>query len=104
MALHDVSEATTVEGVSYRSWAVGPEKMSDLIRDGKILWPKSIKGRPRIKRFLADLKSETTGLSTFIEASANIAGTREINEMFGSKVFAFPNPASEQAEPLEDGA
>ena len=66
--------------------------MSDLIRDGKILWPKSIKGRPRIKRFLADLKSETTGLSTFIEASANIAGTREINEMFGSKVFAFPKP------------
>jgi hypothetical protein len=44
-----------------RGWAVGPEKMSDLIRDGKILWPKSIKGRPRIKRFLADLKSEQRG-------------------------------------------
>ena len=84
-------------GITYpphktRGWAVGPERMATLIRDRQILWPKSLTGRPRIKRFLADLKSETTGLSTFIEASANIAGTREINEMFGSKVFAFPKP------------
>jgi len=84
-------------GISYpphptRGWAVGLERMATLIGEHQILWPKSAKGRPRIKRFLADLKSETTGLSTFIEASANIAGTREINEMFGEKVFAFPKP------------
>lgn len=66
--------------------------MAELIGNQQILWPKANTGRPRIKRFLADLKSETTGLSTFVDASANIAGTREINELFGSKVFAFPKP------------
>lgn len=86
-----------VTGVEYpahpmRGWAVGPERMAALIREEQILWPKSTTGRPRIKRFLADLKSETTGLSTFLDASANIAGTREINEIFGTKVFSFPKP------------
>lgn len=75
-----------------RGWSVGTDRMAQLIQEHKILWPKSVKGRPRIKRFLADLKSDTTGLSTFLEASANIAGTREINELFGTKVFAFPKP------------
>ena len=75
-----------------RGWAVGPDRMAELIRENRILWPKSATGRPRIKRLLAELKSETTGLSTFVDASANIAGTREINELFGSKVFSFPKP------------
>ena len=85
------------DGKSYppherRGWAVGPERMRQLIDENKILWPKSSAGRPRIKRFLADLKSDTTGFSTFIVASANIAGTKELNDMFGYKAFPFPKP------------
>lgn len=75
-----------------RGWIYGPERMNELIQEGKILWPKSDSGRPRLKRFLSDMKSETTGFSTFLNAPANIEGTRAINAILGEKVFAFPKP------------
>ncbi len=75
-----------------RGWIYGPERMQQLVSEGKILWPKSIKGRPRLKRFVTDMKSETTGLSTLLEAPANVAGTKELSSILGTKVFAFPKP------------
>ncbi|MCE9545759.1 MAG: site-specific DNA-methyltransferase [Planctomycetia bacterium] len=75
-----------------RGWIYGQERMNQLIADGKILWPKSATGRPRLKRFVTDMKSETTGLSTLLDAPANVAGTKELSSFLGTKVFAFPKP------------
>jgi site-specific DNA-methyltransferase (adenine-specific)/adenine-specific DNA-methyltransferase len=75
-----------------RGWIYGPEKMADLIAAGRILWPRSSKGRPRLKRFISDMKSQTTGFSTILQAPANVAGTKHLAGLLGPKVFAFPKP------------
>jgi adenine-specific DNA-methyltransferase len=84
-------------GVSYephpgRGWSCGRERMSMLIRENRILWPKSETGRPRLKRFITDMASNTTGLSTFLDAPGNTAATREISAILGPKAFTFPKP------------
>jgi hypothetical protein len=75
-----------------RGWIYGPEKMVQLISDGRMLWPKSATGRPRLKRYISDMKSDTTGFSTLVDAPGNVAGTKELNDILGVKVFAFPKP------------
>ena len=75
-----------------RGWIYGPERMSELIAAGKILWPKTAKGRPRLKRYLSDMKADRTGFSTLLDAPANVAGTKELAELLGPKTFAFPKP------------
>jgi len=77
---------------SSRGWIYGQERMAELIRNGRILWPKKASGRPRLKRYVSDMLSETTGFSTILDAPANVVGTKELSEMLGPKVFAFPKP------------
>lgn len=84
-------------GISYpphgrRGWAVAPDTMTRLVKENRILWPKSATGRPRIKRYLRELSSDWTGFSTVLQAPGNIAGTRDLGSIFGDKVFAFPKP------------
>lgn len=75
-----------------RGWAVAPATMSRLIEEGRILWPKSATGRPRIKRYLNEITSSNTGYSTILSAPNNSEGTRTLNDLFGEKVFPFPKP------------
>lgn len=75
-----------------RGWAVSEDTMARLISEGRILWPKSASGRPRIKRFLQDIAAETTGYSTVLSAPTNTVGTRVLNDIFSDKVFPFPKP------------
>jgi adenine-specific DNA-methyltransferase len=75
-----------------RGWIYGQERMKRLIADGRILWPTRPNGRPRLKRFASDMKAETTGFSTLLDAPANVAGTKELAAILGKKVFAFPKP------------
>ncbi|GAA6150054.1 site-specific DNA-methyltransferase [Pseudooceanicola nitratireducens] len=75
-----------------RGWAVAPDTMERLIEEGRILWPKSATGRPRIKRYLAELGERRAGYSTIVNAPTNQAGTRTLNDIFGEKVFDFPKP------------
>lgn len=75
-----------------RGWAVAPDTMDRLIAEGRIIWPKSDTGRPRIKRYLAELGERKAGYSTIVDAPTNQAGTRVLNDIFGAKVFDFPKP------------
>jgi adenine specific DNA methylase Mod len=75
-----------------RGWAVAPDTMARLVQEGRILWPSSRTGRPRIKRFLQEVSSSTTGYSTLLNAPNNSEGTRVLNDIFGAKVFDFPKP------------
>lgn len=75
-----------------RGWSCGRERMSMLIAENRILWPRKPIGRPRLKRFITDMASATTGLSTFLEAPGNTAATREISDILGPKAFTFPKP------------
>lgn len=93
---YDVTNPDT--GKSYpphptRGWAVAPSTMDRLISERRILWPRSDSGRPRIKRFQYEIQAETTGFSSILNAPTNETGTRELNAIFGTKVFAFPKPS-----------
>jgi adenine-specific DNA-methyltransferase len=80
-----------------RGWAKAKETTDRLIAEGRILWPASPTGRPREKKFLRELQSSVTGLSTWVSADEvgyNYAGTREVRDLFGEKVFDFPKPVA----------
>lgn len=84
-------------GLSYpplasRGWIGGRDTMARLISENRILWPSSPTGRPRLKRFLCDLRSGVTGFSTFQDFGYTTDGTREIERLFGEKVFDFAKP------------
>ena len=86
-----------ITGVHYpphpsRGWIYGQDKMNQLIPEGRMLWPAKAGGRPRLKRYLTDMKSDTTGFSTILEAPGNVSATKALSEILGPKVFAFPKP------------
>ncbi len=76
-----------------RGWLYGQERMAELVNDDRILWPKKPTGRPRLKRFVSDMLSETTGFSTVLDAPGNVEATKELAEIMGPKAFAFPKPS-----------
>lgn len=75
-----------------RGWIYGQKKINQLIAEVKILWPNKPNGRPRLKRYLTDMKSETTGFSTILEAPGNVSATKALSGILGPKVFVFPKP------------
>jgi site-specific DNA-methyltransferase (adenine-specific)/adenine-specific DNA-methyltransferase len=66
--------------------------MAELIANNRMLWPKKPTGRPRLKRYITDMKSDTTGFSTILDAPGNVSATKELADVLGPKVFAFPKP------------
>lgn len=75
-----------------RGWIYEPKTMEKLIEEGRILWPSSPDGRPRLKRFLEEIRSQFTGFSSLQEMGFNTDGTRELQTIFGEKVLPFPKP------------
>lgn len=84
-----------------RGWIYGREKMGQLIAEGRILWPAKAGGRPRLKRYLTDMKTETTGFSTLLDAPGNVSATKELADILGPKVFTFPKPVGLIAQLVE---
>ena len=82
-------------GINYgcppRGWRYDQERMASLISEGRILWPETPEGRPRVKVFVKDLKNRFTGFSSIAgDGVFTRNGTREIDEIFSSRVFDFP--------------
>src|SRR5437667_7264203 len=65
-----------------------PEKY----RRGQDYWPSKPSGRPRLKKFLNEVRSFQTGFSTILDVGYTTDGTREIQAIFGEKIIQFPNP------------
>jgi len=84
-----------------RGWIYGRERMGQLIADGRILWPAKASGRPRLKRYVTDMKTETTGFSTLLDAPGNVSATKELADILGPKVFTFPKPVGLIAQLVE---
>jgi adenine-specific DNA-methyltransferase len=75
-----------------RGWAYEPSRMREMIGQGRILWPNKPDGRPRLKRFLSEIRSQFTGFSSIQEPGFTTDGTRELEELFGEKILGFPKP------------
>ncbi len=59
---------------------------------GRILWPSKPDGRPRLKRFLSEIRSQFTGFSSIQEPGFTTDGTRDLEDLFGEKILGFPKP------------
>jgi adenine-specific DNA-methyltransferase len=77
-----------------RGWAYDKKAMARKIDDGRILWPVKPDGRPRLKRFLNEIRSQFTGFSSIQDFGYTTDGTRTIEELFGEKVIQFPKPVA----------
>jgi len=75
-----------------KGWRYSQDTMAQKINEGRILWPASNSGRPRHKKFAADLKSEFAGFSSFIECGNTNEGTEEVSRIMGGEQFIFPKP------------
>lgn len=85
-------------GINYgkheMGWRYDMNTMSQLIKENRIIWPKSSNGRPRRKVFLKELKDQFTGFSSIIkEKIFTYHGTKELNDYFGKKMILFPKPS-----------
>jgi len=79
-----------------RGWSKSKAVVTQMITEGRVLFPKSPEGRPREKNFLNDLKSDITGFSTWLdskEVGFTTHGTRELTKLFDNKIFDFPKPS-----------
>lgn len=84
-------------GINYgrpeKGWRYSTKTMGKKIAEDRVLWPSSPDGRPREKKFLADIKNHFTGKSSLLkDAPTTSAGTQEIRSLFDANVFDFPKP------------
>ncbi|QQE75053.1 site-specific DNA-methyltransferase [Brevibacillus composti] len=85
-------------GIAYppnpaRGWSKSKETIDQMIQNNEILFPKNPNGRPRQKKFLRDLQSSTTGFSSILkDVGFTTDGTREVTELLGERIFAYPKP------------
>jgi adenine-specific DNA-methyltransferase len=80
-------------GCPPKGWRYSPKTMARKIQEKRILWPSNPEGRPREKKFLEEITSHFTGLSSLLlSVPTTSAGTQEIRGLFGADVFDFPKP------------
>ncbi|WFQ94683.1 site-specific DNA-methyltransferase [Mycoplasma feriruminatoris] len=79
-----------------RSWRVSKEKFNEMIRDNRITFGSDGKGKPKIKRFLEELKKEgvtPTTLWSGKNVGSSTTATNYLQQLFnGNKVFDYPKP------------
>lgn len=80
-----------------RVWSKSRGVVDVMLEENRILFPFDPNGRPREKKFLADLKSEKTGFSSWlvsIQVGYTTNGTRDLSKLFEGRLFDFPKPIS----------
>ncbi len=78
-------------------WRYAKERMQGLIATGCILFPAKADGRPREKKFRADLQTEFVAFASIIDDVFTGDGTAEIREIFGEEVFDFSKSLTQKA-------
>ena len=93
---YDLIDTNT--GINYgcpeKGWRFDPKTMAKKISEGRVIWPARPDGRPRQKKFLRELQSTFTGISTLLKVGNTSEGTQELRALFGAEVFDFPKPVS----------
>lgn len=77
---------------SNTGWRYNRERIERLIAEGCILFPTKPDGRPREKKFRADMKSDHIGLPSVLDGIHTSDGTAAIRSLFQADVFDFPKP------------
>ncbi|MBC6404110.1 MAG: site-specific DNA-methyltransferase, partial [Hyphomonadaceae bacterium] len=81
-------------GIRYQeNWAFSEEKITKMIEQGLILFPKNKNGTPRQKKFMNSYLNETKALITNLGWFSTENATKNLMDIFnGKKVFDFPKP------------
>ena len=85
-------------------WRYSEEKMTRLIADDCILFPRKAAGRSREKKFRRDMQAEFIAFRSVIEGVYTADGTQEIRSLFGAEVFSFPKPTGLISKIIEQAA
>jgi len=85
-----------------RYWPYNPQTMNQKIEEGRVIFPVKASGRPMLKRFKNEAQSETVPVSSYMRrlgdkkvsnalySVLNTAGTKELQNLFGGKIFSHP--------------
>ena len=95
----DPNTGWSFEANTKRVWTYAPDTMRDKILEGRVVFPRVKTGRPMLKRYLKDLKSDINPLSSWMSNEAygiglNSEGTKIIQSLFEEKIFDYPKPVS----------
>ncbi|MCB0214362.1 MAG: site-specific DNA-methyltransferase, partial [Anaerolineae bacterium] len=75
------------------NWRFNKEEMQRLLDNDEIYWGEDGKGRPKLKRFLSDVRDGVSFSTMWNDGFYSHTGTNEIRAMFGGmSVFDTPKP------------
>lgn len=77
-----------------KGWRYSQDTMAQKIAEDRIIWPSKSTGRPRHKKFVADLLNDYAGFSSLIDCGNTNEGTEEVARIMGGEAFIFPKPRS----------
>lgn len=78
-----------------RCWRTGPEEYRKLFLDGRIVFGRSGTSKPQLKRFYFEAEDRgKTAKSLWDDLGTATNGTKEVQSLFGFKVFDTPKPVS----------
>lgn len=87
------------------NWRFNKEKMDQLIANNEIFFGADGKGRPKLKRFLADVKSGITYTTLWDFVPLNTQGSKEMTDLLGNlTIFDNPKPSGLILELLRLGS
>ncbi|MDD7348238.1 MAG: site-specific DNA-methyltransferase [Clostridiales bacterium] len=85
-------------GVEYwppegRCWRTGEEEYLKYLTDNRIVFGKTGKSKPQLKRFLSEAQNKgITPKSLWDDCGTATDGTKELQNLFGTKAFDTPKP------------
>lgn len=83
-------------------WRFSKERMQELMEDNRITFGSNGTGRPKLKRFLTEVREGVTVPTLWDSVASNTDARREINEIFGSNsTFETPKPTALMKRMLE---
>ena len=100
----DPSTGRTYAPPEDSGWRYAKERMLKLIDTGCVLFPAKLDGRPREKKFRADLLTEFVAFGGIIDDVFTGDGTSEIRTIFGAEIFDFSKPSSLLLRLVKQGA
>jgi adenine-specific DNA-methyltransferase len=78
-----------------RCWRTGPLEYQKLLSEKRIVFGKTGKSKPQLKRFLSDADEKgQTPTSVWDDVGTATHATKELQEIFGEKQFETPKPVS----------
>ncbi len=76
-----------------KGWRYDQASMAKRIQEGRIIFPKNQKGRPRNKIFMNEMESSNKAFSSVITEMNTGDGSKELKQIFGANEFTFPKPS-----------